>query len=562
MANPPTLRGLSIGAGYFAQFHFDAWRRVDGAELVGICDSDAGKAAAAAQQHGVAGSFSDFDQAIDALKPDFVDIITPPDSHLDLVRRAAQRGLPIICQKALAPDLRTAEQVVAAAADAGVPLMVHENFRFQPWHREIKRLMDGGAVGRVHSISFRTRMGDGWGEDAYLGRQPYFRTMPRLLVFETGVHFIDTFRYLAGEVDSIYALLRRLNPVIAGEDAGTLTLRMASGAVCTWDANRFNESTDANPRLTFGQMLVEGDSGSLRLWGDGAITLQPLGEAERPHDYTFSTEGFAGDCVRATQQHFIDCLRSGAPFETAGAQYLKSLRVVEAAYQSSLVDRPVRPEGLPTTRVIDLSRPIDNQMPGVAISPAKTIAKEGWNATTLSLYSHAGTHIDAPRHFIDGAAPLDAQDLAVCVGPAKLIDLTPVEPAELITVARLSDWADRIEAGDRLLLRTDWSLRYPAPEYRDALPRISLELAEWLVAKRVALVGVEPPSVADVNNMRELTDVHQALFRGGVTIVEGLVGLDRLVGHEFELIALPLKIAGGDGSPIRAVAVLRSSSDV
>ncbi len=73
--------------------------------------------------------------------------------------------------------------------------MVHDNFRFQPWHREFRRLLDAGAIGRLHSISCRTRMGDGWQPDAYLARQPYFRTMPQLLIYETGVHFIDVYRY-------------------------------------------------------------------------------------------------------------------------------------------------------------------------------------------------------------------------------------------------------------------------------------------------------------------------------------------------------------------------------
>ena len=72
--------------------------------------------------------------------------------------------------------------------------------------------------------------------------------MPKLLVFETGVHFIDTFRYLAGEIDETYALLKRLNPVVKGEDAGLLTFRFANGATGVWDANRYNESNSDDPR--------------------------------------------------------------------------------------------------------------------------------------------------------------------------------------------------------------------------------------------------------------------------------------------------------------------------
>jgi kynurenine formamidase len=206
-------------------------------------------------------------------------------------------------------------------------------------------------------------------------------------------------------------------------------------------------------------------------------------------------------------------------------------------------------------RIVDLSLPIDNSLRGVQITQFTTIAVQGWNSTTLSLYSHCGTHMDAPKHFLGDEAPtIDQQSLDVCWGPAKLVDLTPVQPRELITVERLVERVQSVEPGDRLLLRTDWSKRLGTGPYRDELPRISLELAHWLVARQVALIGVEPPSVADVNDMRELTDVHQTLFRGGVVIVEGLTNLDQLRQTVVEFIALPLRIVAGDGCPVRAVA--------
>lgn len=209
-------------------------------------------------------------------------------------------------------------------------------------------------------------------------------------------------------------------------------------------------------------------------------------------------------------------------------------------------------------KIIDLTLPIDNEMRGVDVRQAKTIAKEGWNATTLELYSHCGTHMDAPIHFVDGAATIDQQDLRVCVGSALVIDLTkdgPVNDGELITVEHLVSYHSQITAGSRLLLRTDWYKRYGTNEYRDALPRISIELAKWLVDRKVAMIGVEPPSVADVNNVSELTDVHKTLFRGGVLIVEGLANLDQISESVVQFVALPMKIAGGDGSPVRAIAI-------
>ncbi len=584
------LKGVCVGAGYFSQFHFDAWLRIPEVKITAICDLDLAKASQASERYRTDKSYTDYREMFEGEQPDFVDIITPPASHAAICAEAGQRGIAILCQKALAPDIDQSRQIVELANQHRVPLMVHDNFRFQPWHREIRRLIDAGAVGdQLHQLTFRSRLGDGWGKDAYLGRQPYFRQMPKLLVFETGVHFIDTFRFLAGEIEETYAILKRLNPVICGEDSGLLMFRFASGATGIWDANRYNESNSHDPRYTFGDFLVEGSGGCIRLYSDGRLTRQPLGEKEVEHTYSHERRGFGGDCVYFALRHFVDGLCSGTSFETAGVEYLKTLAVQEAVYESAAQNRPVGcgivgqaaslslektkqagslPYGAQAgslhyggRRIVDLSLPICNSMPGVQITPFSTIEGKGWNTTTLSLYSHCGTHMDAPKHFLPEthAASIDQQSLDACCGPAKMIDLTPVEPSELITIERLKAGLAQanlvVEPNDRLLLRTDWSMRYGTPEYRNALPRISMELAHWLVEQRVALLGIEQLSVADVNNVREVTDVHHILLRGGVAIVEALTNLHLLKQSTVEFIALPMRIVDGDGSPVRAIAI-------
>ena len=206
-------------------------------------------------------------------------------------------------------------------------------------------------------------------------------------------------------------------------------------------------------------------------------------------------------------------------------------------------------------RIIDLTLPMDNQMRGVDIAPAMRIERDGWNASTLSLYSHSGTHMDAPFHFLADGNTIEKQDLNAVVGPALVVNLAPAAPRQLIGVDDFQPVADQIRPGARLLLRTDWHKRHGSPEYRDELPRISLDLARWLVERRIALIGVEPPSVADVNNIQELTDVHQTLLRARVVIVEGLANLDQISRPNVQFVALPLKILGGDGTPVRAIAI-------
>lgn len=329
-----TLKGAVIGAGYFSHFHYDAWNRIPSVDIVACCDIDAEKSAAVASQYDIGRHFSDYREMLDTVEVDFVDVITRPDTHVPICREVALRGLAIICQKPLAPTTADAHELVAATA--AVPFMVHENFRFQPWYREIKTLLDGNAIGdRLHTLSFRNRAGDGHGPDAYLARQPYFQTMERFLIFEAGIHTVDTFRYLAGDIARVWCTTRKLNPVIAGEDAAMAIVDFQDGGQGLYDANRFNDSTAENPRYTFGELSVEADQGTIRLYNDGRLTIQKLGLPEQQHAYKHSSKGFAGDCVYLTQRHFVDCLITNNTFETNGLDYLKNIAAQDAMYQSA-----------------------------------------------------------------------------------------------------------------------------------------------------------------------------------------------------------------------------------
>jgi kynurenine formamidase len=207
------------------------------------------------------------------------------------------------------------------------------------------------------------------------------------------------------------------------------------------------------------------------------------------------------------------------------------------------------------TQIIDLTLTAYHGMRGVEITPNTNIQREGYNTTNLKLYSHAGTHADAPRHFLDDGMTLEHVDLNKCAGPALVIDVSHRGPNDLITVADLGACAAEVGPGARVLLYTGWDAHAEQPDYRTSFPRISRELARWLVGRGVWLVGVEMPSVAALHDRAELTEVHQILLRGEVVIVECLTNL-RLLPPEVFFVALPLKIQGGDGSPVRAVAVL------
>lgn len=341
------LRVAVIGAGYFSQFHIEGWHRNPDAELVGIADTDMGKARSQADlllgwDHALP-IFDDAGKLLDATSPDIIDIVTPPSTHAALIKMAlGTDARAIICQKPFCGALDVARKVVAEIEQTGRLCVVHENFRFQPWYRQIKAELAFGRLGDIYQATFRLRPGDGKGPNAYLARQPYFQQMARFLVHETAVHWIDTFRYLLGEPDTIYADLRRLNSVIAGEDAGLIVMGYADGRRAVIDGNRLVDHPAIDQRLTMGEALVEGSDATLGLSGDGTLYLRNSGEsvpAALPSSWR--RDIFGGDCTYALQAHITAHLLRGAPVENTASDYLRNMELVEATYISASEGRRI-----------------------------------------------------------------------------------------------------------------------------------------------------------------------------------------------------------------------------
>ncbi len=330
-----------VGAGYWAQFQVEGWRDA-GAPLLALCNRHLGAAEALAERYGVPRCYSDVAQMLDSERPTLVDVCLPPVAQEQAVRAAIERGIPTICQKPFGTDLEQAEAMTALAEDAGVPLVIHENFRFAPWFRELRRCIDAGLLGRVHGMAFRLRPGDGQGPQAYLDRQPYFQQMPEFLVRETAVHFIDTFRFLMGEVRAVTARLRRLNPAIVGEDAGLLIFEHDDDRTALFDGNRLNGHPAVNPRRTMGEMWLEGERGVMRLDGEARLWWQPHQGTEAQHAYDDGAgHGAFGGASTALQAHVLAHLRHGTALENRARYYLANLHVQAAVYQSHASGRRV-----------------------------------------------------------------------------------------------------------------------------------------------------------------------------------------------------------------------------
>ena len=316
--------------------------RADGVELVAVCDIDPAKANAAAQTFGIARSYTDPAALFAAERLDFVDIATRMETHADLVSLAVSHGVRTIVQKPLAPDWATCLRMVEAAHAAGVPLAVHENFRYQTPMRSLRETLDSGVIGSASwsRIAFRT------GFDVYR-TQPYFHHEKRLAILDTGVHVLDLARFLLGEVRHVSCETQRRNAKNLGEDTATMLLRHESDAVSvvetTYEARQIPDP--------FPQTLItlEGDNGSIKLHEDFRMVVtagtnvvtRTVGSPLLP--WTAEPWHIAQESVLLTQRAIIAAWRAGHDAETSGADNLKTYAAAEAAYTAAETGRATRP---------------------------------------------------------------------------------------------------------------------------------------------------------------------------------------------------------------------------
>ena len=325
-----TLRVGLVGAGMISRHHLIAWERADAAEVVAICDPDRDRARARAGEHGIEHVHGDVDAMLEAATLDVVDVVSPRETHAEMVRAAVGRGLDVMCQKPLCPTLAEARALVSEVGER-VRLMVHENWRFRPWYRCAHRWLGEGRLGEVRqarmSVFGAGLLADAEGRYPALERQPFFRNERRLLIAESLIHHIDVLRWLLGPLRVLAARTARGVPVVAGETLASILLETAEGAPVVLEANLSAHgyaarATDALVVIGARDTLtLEGPQ--LRLAGDGKCRE------------TFDADAGYQASFDAAIAHFLDCLRRQTPFETGASDNLETLALVEALYAAA-----------------------------------------------------------------------------------------------------------------------------------------------------------------------------------------------------------------------------------
>ncbi len=215
-------------------------------------------------------------------------------------------------------------------------------------------------------------------------------------------------------------------------------------------------------------------------------------------------------------------------------------------------------------RIVDLSQPVATGMqvfpgdPEVSSREVATNAEDGFQVAELHLGTHTGTHVDAPLHTFDGGTSVDQLDLAALCGPARIVRVPGVNPRGVISLVAVADQLQDLAPGTIVLFHTGWSEHFDTAAYLDH-PYLDPAIASHLLARGVTVIGVDtlnpdPTPAEEVAGPLSLP-VHESILGAGGAIIENLTNLGSVIWDDPVFAALPLKLSGLDGSPVRAVAI-------
>src|SRR5579859_1478748 len=332
-----TLRGVLVGCGWIAPSHLRAWSVLADVRIEALVDIDQHRAEALRHEFGVDRVFSEAGAALAAVRPDFIDIATGPDSHAALTELGVTSGCHVLCQKPLAFDLADAERIVRAERESGTLVAVNEMWKWLPAYREICRLVREGILGAIREARFQVATNlllpelDGSApERLRAGGQMAFREQHEVLLVDYGMHPLDLLRTLLGRNAVVTAAtVSRVSPALKGDDGSVVMLRFASGATATVELDWSRPGPRAGDTIEDETLVIAGSEGVLASIAARTVTWYPrTGEGW--------TRTFDGDRRQAafigSQGDFVQAVRDRRPPASPPSDHIENLRLALTAY--------------------------------------------------------------------------------------------------------------------------------------------------------------------------------------------------------------------------------------
>lgn len=335
------FRVALVGCGRIAKNHFDAIDRIDGLDLVGVADVVPERAALAAATHGVP-AFTSLAEMLAGVECDIVTVAAPSGLHPVLGIEAANARKHVVSEKPMAISLQGADALIDACAENGVKLFVVKQNRLNPAIQLVKRAVDKGRFGRIHSANCTVR----WARpQEYYDQAPWRGTwaMDGGAFMNQASHYVDLIQWLAGPVESVVAMTATQERRIEAEDSGAAVLRFRNGAIGVLDVTMLTY-----PKNLEGSITILGDRGSVKIGGtavnrvdtwlfedyDDDDKLIETATTSPPNIYGFGHQGYYLNVLRV--------LRGEAVPDTDGSAGRKSLEIIIAIYESARTGREVR----------------------------------------------------------------------------------------------------------------------------------------------------------------------------------------------------------------------------
>lgn len=229
----------------------------------------------------------------------------------------------------------------------------------------------------------------------------------------------------------------------------------------------------------------------------------------------------------------------------------KNIRSVKVLERFNFVRRD-------TMKISDLSHMICSEMPvypgteGPIFEKANTVEKDGFCEAKITMYSHTGTHIDAPAHMLSDGPYLDDLSIEQYIGKAAILDFSDVK-SQFIDLDSVKVYEDIIKKVDFVIIKTGWSRYWGDEKYYGLFPSLTEEAAIWLSDFKLKGIGIDAISIDEMSTTT--FSVHKILMAKNIIIIENLTNLDSISSEIFMLSILPMKNKKADGSPVRAVSI-------
>ena len=211
-------------------------------------------------------------------------------------------------------------------------------------------------------------------------------------------------------------------------------------------------------------------------------------------------------------------------------------------------------------KIIDLTHTIKEDMPVFPgteqpkLSPASSIEKDGFKETLLTMYSHTGTHMDAPCHVRKNGISLDDFTVDKFVGKALVIDCSNLDENGIIDISYINKYKDIINEAEYILFKTGWDKYWNSNKYFGNYPIIDEDVADYLIKTNKKGIGLDTISLDPIDSVD--LNMHHKVLKHDFVIVENLCNLDSLGDEIFTFCALPLKYNNSDGASVRAIGII------